>query len=189
MRKPWSGVLFGGILAAAMFASLLAGTTTTRAQSPELPTDLLPLKFFIGKWQGTSQGQPGNGTVDREYKPMLRSRIVEVTNRSVYASQEKNPKGETHEDLGIVSSDRSAKKLRYRQYHVEGFVAHYVLDGASKEGTTVFVSESIENIPPGYRSKETYVVLGPDEFEEVFELAEPGKDYEVYSRTRLKRLK
>jgi len=39
----------------------------------------------------------------------------------------------------------------------------------------VFTSEAIENIPAGWRARETYVVTGPDEFEEVFELAEPGK--------------
>ena len=57
------------------------------------------------------------------------------------------------------------------------------------EKTLALVSESIENIPSGYRSKETYVILGQDEFEEVFELAAPGKDFQVYSRTRLKRVK
>jgi hypothetical protein len=32
-------------------------------------------------------------------------------------------------------------------------------------------------------------MTGPDELEEVFELAEPGKDFTVYSRARLKRVK
>ena len=59
----------------------------------------------------------------------------------------------------------------------------------ASEKTLAFVSESMENIPRGYRSKETYVILGPDEFEELFELAEPGTDFEVYSRARLKRVK
>jgi hypothetical protein len=31
------------------------------------------------------------------------------------------------------------------------------------------------------------VIAGPDAFEEVFELAAPGKDFELYSRTRLTR--
>jgi hypothetical protein len=34
-----------------------------------------------------------------------------------------------------------------------------------------------------------HVVQGPDEFEEVFELAEPGKDFEMYSRTKFTRMK
>lgn len=52
----------------------------------------------------------------------------------------------------------------------------------------IFTSESIENIPAGYRAKETYLVHGPDEIEEIFELA-AGKPFEVYSRTRLKKIK
>jgi hypothetical protein len=30
------------------------------------------------------------------------------------------------------------------------------------------------------------VILGPDEFTEVFEIAEPGKDFEVYSESHFK---
>jgi hypothetical protein len=65
----------------------------------------------------------------------------------------------------------------------------YVQDPNVKPGTIVFTSEAIENIPAGYRARETYLLHGPDEFEEVFEMAEPGKDFEVYSRTRLKRVR
>lgn len=71
--------------------------------------------------------------------------------------QTANPEGETHEDRGTFSFDRGAKKIRFRQFHVEGFVVEYAQEAATKEGTVVFVSESIENIPAGYRSRETYV--------------------------------
>jgi hypothetical protein len=53
----------------------------------------------------------------------------------------------------------------------------------------VFVTEAIERIPSGWRTRETYVVHGPDEFEEVFELAEAGKSFELYSRARFRRVK
>ena len=76
-----------------------------------------------------------------------------------------------------------------RQFHVEGFVNQYVEDTESSATKIVFTTESIENIPSGWRARETYVVQGPGEFEEVFELAEGGKPFEVYSRARLKRVK
>lgn len=41
----------------------------------------------------------------------------------------------------------------------------------------------------GWHAQETYVVHGPDEFEEVFELAQSAKPFEVYSRARLKRVR
>ena len=68
----------------------------------------------------------------------------------------------------------------FRQFHVEGFVNTYVQDLEAKTGTVVFVSEGIENIPPGYRARETYIFNGPDEVEEVFELAEPSKEFALY---------
>ena len=56
------------------------------------------------------------------------------------------------------------------------------------DGPIVFETEAIENIPPGFRARETYTRRGPDAFDETFELAEPGKDYQVYSRTRFTRV-
>lgn len=53
--------------------------------------------------------------------------------------------------------------------------------------TIVFVSERIENIPDGWRAKETYNLNGMNEFTETFELAEPGKAFDVYSKAILKR--
>ena len=47
--------------------------------------------------------------------------------------------------------------------------------------------KAIENIPAGFRAKETYLLTGADQVEEMFELAEPGTEFEVYSRTRLTR--
>ena len=64
------------------------------------------------------------------------------------------------------------------------FVAEVLPDGAVR-----FVSESIENIPAGFRARETYRFENPGTFVEVFEMAEPGKDFEVYSRTRFSRKK
>jgi hypothetical protein len=39
------------------------------------------------------------------------------------------------------------------------------------------------------QARESYRVLSPDEFVETFSLAGPGKEFSVYSETRLKRVK
>jgi hypothetical protein len=153
------------------------------------PDPLQPLAFLIGRWEGSSEGQPGTATVKREYTRILNERFIRAQNQSVYPPQERNPKGETHADLGVFSFDTSRRRAVLRQFHVEGFVNQYIADAESGPGTLVFTSEAIENIPPGWRARETYVVLGPDEFEEVFELAEPGKPFALYSRARLKRMR
>jgi hypothetical protein len=55
------------------------------------------------------------------------------------------------------------------------------------DGPLTFQSEAIENIPAGYRAREIYRAMGPNEFVERFEIAEPGKNFEVYSETRFRR--
>ncbi len=126
-----------------------------------------------------------SGTLQRDYECILNGQFVRVENTSTYLPQPKNPKGEVQQDVGFFSMDGARKRLVLRQFHVEGFVNQYV----QQPGTLVVVSEAIENIPAGWRARESYTVLGPDAFEETFELAEPGKDWELYSRTRFARLR
>jgi hypothetical protein len=160
------------------------------AQTDKKPDVWQPLKFFVGAWEGTGKGQSGVSKVEREYQFVLNGKFLQARNKSVYEQQEKNPKGELHEDWGLFSYDRSRKKFVLRQFHVEGFVNQYVLDSLAADGKTlVLVTESIENIPAGWRAKETYKILSSDEFIEIFELAEPGKGFEMYSESHLKRKK
>jgi hypothetical protein len=167
---------------------LVMATTMPVVAQQSAPADpLTPIASLIGRWTGTSEGQPGKGTVERSYERALGSRFIRVRNRSTYPPQEKNPKGEVHEDEGFFSFDRARKRMLFRQFHVEGLVTTYVHDLDVKPGTLTFTSEAIENIPAGWRARETYILHGPDDLEEIFELAEQGKEFTVYSRTRLKR--
>lgn len=148
-----------------------------------------PLTYFVGSWSGTSDGQPGKGTYARTYSHALNGKFINIKNKSTYAPQEKNPKGEVHEDWGMLSYDKARRRFVLRQFHIEGFVNQYVAEPTDDPSLLRFVSESIENIPPGFRARETYRIVGPDEFIETFEMAEPGKDFAVYSEARLKRIK
>ena len=116
--------------------------------------------------------------------------FIRVRNKSVYPPQEKNPKGETHEDFGLFSYDGNRKKHVLRQFHVEGFVNQYVEDTIAPDGKKmVFVTEAIENIPAGWRARETHQVLNDNEFTERFELAAPREEFKLYSETAFKRAK
>jgi hypothetical protein len=154
------------------------------AQAGPKPDAWAPLKFFVGSWEGTGKGQSGVSKVEREYQFVLNGKFLEARNKSVYEPQEKNPKGEVREDWGFFSYDRSRKKFVLRQFHVEGFVNQYVLDSLAADGKTlVLVTESIENIPAGWRARETYKILNDNEFVELFELAEPGKASRCIQKT------
>lgn len=168
----------------ATLSPVLVSATRQASASADALASLAPL---VGRWTGTIEGQPGNGTVEREYERILNSRFIEVRNRSTYPPQEKNKKGETHEDVGLFSFDSGRKRIVLRQFHTEGFVNQYVLDPASAPGKLVLVTEAIENIPAGWRARETYILTSADQFEEIFELAPPGKEFEPYSRSRLTR--
>jgi hypothetical protein len=77
-----------------------------------------------------------------------------------------------------------------RQFHIGGFVNQFKLDSISRDKKKlVFITESIENIPAGFKAKETYRILSDDEMEEIFEIAEPGKEFSVYSNGKLVRQK
>ena len=150
----------------------------------------MPIKFLIGSWKGTGEGDPGKGTYERSYALVLNKKFIEVKNKSTYPPTEKKTNGEVHEDIGYISYDKMRKVFVLRQFHIEGFVNQYSLDSLSADGKTfLFVSEAIENIPAGWRAKETYQFTGNDVLTETFELAQPGKSFELYTRVVLKRVK
>ena len=158
-------------------------------QSASQPDRFAALRFLAGTWRGEQAGQPGRGTAERTYEFILNNRFLQETNRSTYPPQEKNKNGEVHHHMSMISYDTARKLFVFRQFHTEGFVNTYVQQPTADEKTIVFVSESIENIPAGYRARETYSILSPDEFIERFEIADPGKDFESYSEARLKRVR
>lgn len=99
-------------------------------------------------------------------------------------------KRKTHEDWGLVAYDRARKTYVFRQFHIEGFVNQYLLEKLAEAGRTIsFVTEAIANISPGWKARESYQILGPDEFIEVFELASLDKDFELYSENRFQRVR
>ena len=164
------------------------GQAPTNTNSADQADPFKPVRQLIGKWEGESQGKPGAGKMEREYLFVLSNRFLQVSNKATYPPQEKNPKGETHEDLGFIGYDRALKKLIFRQFHIEGFVVQHSLESISEDGRSfVFTSTAIENIPTGWRARETYRFLNADEFIETFALAGPGKEFETYSESRFRR--
>ncbi len=147
-----------------------------------------PFLFFVGEWTGRGEGEPGKVNYERTYQLVLKDKFIEVRNKSIYPPTNKNTKGEVHEDRGFISYDRSKKKFILRQFHVEGFINTYESESISPDGKKiVFITTLIENIPPGWRARESYEITGEDEFIETFELAEPNKDFFVYTKATFKR--
>jgi hypothetical protein len=149
-----------------------------------------PMRYFVGSWSGTGEGESGIAICERNYQWALNGNFIQVRSKSAYAPQEKNPQGEIHEELGYINFNSVEKKFMLREFHVEGYVNEYKLESISDNGKKfTFVSFEIENIPPGWRAREIYEILNDDEFVETFELAAPGKDFEEYTKAIMKRRK
>jgi hypothetical protein len=164
----------------------LAAAHTTQAPPPD---PWQPLRVLVGAWKGEAEGQAGKGTVERRYEFVMRGRFLHERNLSTYPPQEKNPKGEVHEHWTMFSYDRARKAVVMRQFHVEGFVNQYAMPAGSAPGEFVFESEGFENLSAGWKARESYEIISHDEFIETFELAAPGQTFQVYSRTRFRRVK
>jgi hypothetical protein len=168
---------------------MLLATTFAFGQEPR-PDPWAPVRFMAGTWQGTASGQAGDGTVTRSYEFVLNNRFLHERNVSTYPPQERNAKGEVHEHWSFISYDRGRKTLVLRQFHVEGFVNQFALSAEqSAPDKLVFMSEGFENFSNKWRARETYQIVGPEEFTETFELAAPEKPFEVYSRNHFKRMR
>ena len=144
-------------------------------------------RHMAGLW--SREGQPGYSHVERKYGFVLNEIFLFVQNNSIYEPEEKNPKGEIHEDWGLISYDRARETFIFRQFHIEGFVNQYLLESITEDGQTFsLLTPAIKNIAPGCKAKETYRILGPDKFVESFELAAQEKDFEICSAGHFQRV-
>ena len=119
----------------------------------------------------------------------LADQFIEVRNRSVYPPQESNPAGEVHDDLGLISYDKARARFVMREFHVEEYVNQYVMEPQdSGDNSFVFITESIENIPPGWHARTTWEITSEDSFREIFDLAGPEKEWACYIVNELQRV-
>ena len=178
-----------GIALVGLLAPALLVKPALAAPAPGLLPALTPLARLVGLWRGDGEGEPGVSTVERIYEPALGGHFLKSQNTSTYAPQPKNLKGEVHQDVGFYSYDKAAKSVVFRQFHVEGYVNQFTASADSLTGDVLaFTTVFIENIPAGYQARESITFHGPDAFEEVFEIAEPGKPFAVYSHNRMRRV-
>ena len=172
------------VIAASVFTRASAESSATQ-DTPADPWQ--PVRFLEGTWEGTSEGEPGKGTVERTYTFVLKSRVRQERKVSTYPAQGANRPGEVHEHWTFFSSDRKRAVLVMRQFHQEGFVIQFALTkSASSLKKLVFDSESLENLGT-WRGRETYEIISSDEFIETFEIGQSGQPLHVYSRNHFRR--
>lgn len=148
-----------------------------------------PLKFLIGKWEGSGTGKFGDSKIEREYEYLMGGTYIIGKNRSTYEEQEKNPEGEIHDHWDIISYNKVKAKYVFRQFHAEDIINTFILDSLNAaQGILEFESVWIENFIEGWKAKEVYKIINENEFIEIFYLASPGKEYSEYVRNTFKRI-
>ena len=171
-----------------LFATLTASAANAPSTHP-MNDRWGRVRFLLGTWEGTATGQPGKGTVERTYEIVLDGQFIEERNISRYEAKP-GAAPEVHEHRGFLSYDKTRKTFMLRHFHEEGFVNLYALNtDKSMAEYLIFDSVSFENFSNEWKARESYDVISPDEFVEIFELAEPGKDFVEYSRNHFKRKK
>ena len=95
-----------------VFRALLFIPVLTVGQPNQKADVWLPFKYFLGTWKGTGKGEPGISQLEREYKLVLGGKFLNVSHKSVYQPQEKNPKGGDPRRLGILQLRPRSKALR-----------------------------------------------------------------------------
>ncbi len=144
--------------------------------------------FLVGTWQGTTEGPAGEGSVSREYRLVLGDHFIRETSATAYSAKAGEP-ASTTEQWSYLSFDRGRNRFVVRQFRGEGYVFELVLDPAQSVGKKlVFESARLENFRNKWHARLTFEPKGADQFIETFEFAPPDSHYELYSRTRLKRI-
>lgn len=157
------------------------------ALAQEAPDPWKAFRFLEGTWTGTGEGLSGTSTVTQSYEFILGGKFLKITTRSEFPPQEKNPEGEMHEDLSIVSYDTGTKSHIMRAFYVEGFVNTYRLASVSTEGSLTFITTDIENAPPTTKARLILRRLSDNEMEESFWVAFPGQKNTCLVTNRLKK--
>lgn len=143
-----------------------------------------PFRVLIGEWVGTTDSAAdGKPNATCSFKFALGNSCIEMRARVEGTAQPGKPGTKPHEELSILTYDRSRRLYVLRQFHSEGLSQRFVHDGIPGDGGSfVFVSEAIENVPEGWRMRATYRIKDGDKFEVTLDRAPPGKDFKTYRR-------
>ncbi|UCC83986.1 MAG: hypothetical protein JSW46_03360 [Gemmatimonadota bacterium] len=175
-------VALGTVLLAA--AWVLGSANTLRAQDGPAAQDQdaeidpwAPLRLLEGTWEGVIDGRLGHGTGRRSYEFIHGGRYLVSRHASVRLPQDESPEGDYHRELAVYSYDRERGTIVSREFMVEGFVTTSTCE--TEPMRFVCTAEAIES-GPGMQSRLTVEISNPYQFVEIFELAWPGEELQVY---------
>jgi hypothetical protein len=127
-------------------------------------------QFLIGEWQGTGDGNPGQGTGGFTLAPDLGGKVLIRRNHSEYPAANGRP-AVSHDDLMIVHSPAADGNARAIYFDNEGHVISYEAKPSADGKTIALVS--VEPAQPRFRL--TYTRRDDGQVGIKFEIAPSGK--------------
>ena len=137
---------------------------------------------FLGTWQGTGTGQPGQGGGEFTLEPELRGAVLVRHNFAEYPATKDKP-AYRHDDLMVIYADND--KTRADFWDNEGHVVHYLVELSPRK--LVFLSDPAQ---PGSRYRLSYLKTGNDDSLKImFEIAPPNDPsaFQTYIEASAKR--
>jgi hypothetical protein len=135
------------------------------------------LRLLEGSWEGKIDGRLGQGVGQRTYEFIFDGVYLVSRHASVRQPQEKSPEGDHHRELGVYSLDRERGTIVLREFMEEGFVLRSTCEMEPRR--FVCTAEAIES-GSGMLSRLTVEISDQYHFVEIFELASPGEELQVY---------
>ncbi len=138
---------------------------------------------LIGEWQGSGNGQPGQGGGSFSLALNLNQKILLRKSHSEYASADNKPKV-IHDDLMIVYCDMTGNPSKAIYFDNEGHTINYSIVYADK--SIVLTSEKSANTP---LFRLTYTLLEDEMLNTKFEMSNDGEKFITYIEGKSKKIK
>lgn len=148
-----------------------------------------PFQYLIGPWKGEGTGQPGNSSATVKYEYILDSTYIKFEGKSAYKPQEKNPQGEVHRGMGLIGYDKLKQRYFAYIFHNESFVEQDSITFNSDSSEFSLHSQNLTNIPLGWNSRSTFKRIDSKSYQQIFELAAPGKEFVTYVTNKMNKVK
>ncbi len=148
-----------------------------------------PLAWLVGEWQGYGKFTKRTTYVHRKYSYDLGGIYLVERTIDMFPPAEPSTDFEVHQDFVVYYRDTTAGDLRAKAFFVEAFVTSETVRIGEGGQRIITESTQIENGPPGLRTRFILTRETDDRFKETFEIAKPGKEYELVEESVFKRLR
>ncbi len=189
-----------------MFRSglLLAGAVTLLAPGPGAPQDTQPagassesrfsdrfepFDWLVGEWQGYGEFSDRVTFIHKRFAYEVAGVFFVERTLDMFPPPEPSTEFEVHQDFAVLHRNNQTGEFTATTFFVETYVTTAAVRVLEDGQSFVVESTSIQNAPPGMRTRMTYRKLAPDELGLLFELAPPGQDYAVMEEALFKRIR